>query len=714
MDMATCFLACFFSLLGFLLAGEVPDGRWNGNPWEIAELKRQAEAGEADAMAEWAYEAGQVISEVPHEPERIVDYTKRAMEKGSLLARALRGWQLREGFLEPIQAERGARLIMEAAEAGHPYAKCLLAKLILRGHFDGQAVKGVPDDLGLALKLWRESQAAGVGGLADEMTWRVLLSGAAGTVDQQGAYEVMIKQLESRELTMATLEKVHFATNGYRNHLTALFSEKDSARSREVMREAAQRGIAYADYRVAGEGLRSRSSEEVIHERMPRVLGAARLGAYPAFTHVLSFLSDNRFRGEKKANQAFTSSRAQTEKMVTLLFRNGLYRNSDLVTPFYAYHQGLKVKKGAVTDDELVTHYRLRMALFPEHDYHSQLADYLGFVARANEDQKMAERVIALYVLNSVSQTEARSKLALFLAKKKAAAGEKALWAATMRACFDELPKKWKHYNWTPEMKKRFEKGWAQMRPEEKAEADRLYEAGYPMADEFRKAAFEVLQETGDIDRNEVFQPREAAGEPKDEVWRRDEGAGERLATSHSSLEVSLVNDRRREVLRAYLAGEKLVEADGASLAALWLSEPGELRAMVEEEKKNGEERAQKILARMEKPVLLGKRLGGKVGWYFVLEEELLSARPYFHSLANGGRVGEAGILAGDVVAECFGIKLSGVDVRNRFALLLDLWPEELPVDLGVLRSEKKRGAQSFAVRDAQHQIRLTLGERKN
>ncbi len=104
-------------------------------------------------MAEWAYDASRLQSDLPCEPQKIKDYAERADKTGSLLGETMHGVQVKKGYLQPIDVTKGEKMIMDAADAGHPYAKCLLARDIITKIQGSRLVKGVPEDPELALKL---------------------------------------------------------------------------------------------------------------------------------------------------------------------------------------------------------------------------------------------------------------------------------------------------------------------------------------------------------------------------------------------------------------------------------------------------------------------------------------------------------------------------------------------------------------------------------
>ncbi|MBK1831211.1 hypothetical protein JIN77_10770 [Verrucomicrobiaceae bacterium R5-34] len=90
---------------------------------------------------------------------------------------------------------------------------------------------------------------------------------------------------------------------------------------------------------------------------------------------------------------------------------------------------------------------------------------------------------------------------------------------------------------------------------------------------------------------------------------------------------------------------------------------------------------------------------GATITWYLFFQKDKISSIPMIDRVQKGSPADRAGLLPGDVVDVCAGIRLASENSRNRFAQLLAQWPESIPLELKVRRSEQAASWSSMMKR---------------
>jgi TPR repeat protein len=113
----------------------LPDGAWNGKIWERERLLSGVEKGERDALAEWAYCCRRGLLKLPHNYELIYQRAKRAAEKGSLMGKRIIAKCVRHGEGTEANPQKAFELFSELNQLNCPDARIDLASYHLSGQF---------------------------------------------------------------------------------------------------------------------------------------------------------------------------------------------------------------------------------------------------------------------------------------------------------------------------------------------------------------------------------------------------------------------------------------------------------------------------------------------------------------------------------------------------------------------------------------------------
>lgn len=120
-------LITLFCLIGTLAHSAVPDGLWNGKPPEKAALLMQVEAGNADAIAEWAYWCMTTYGDRTFDSKTVVKEARAAAKGGSALGHALLAITAIRGYAGLKDYDQIVHHARTAYEAGHPIGGTAMA-----------------------------------------------------------------------------------------------------------------------------------------------------------------------------------------------------------------------------------------------------------------------------------------------------------------------------------------------------------------------------------------------------------------------------------------------------------------------------------------------------------------------------------------------------------------------------------------------------------
>ncbi|QQL44009.1 sel1 repeat family protein [Sulfuriroseicoccus oceanibius] len=109
------------------------DGAWNGKRWERERLFAGVAEGDPDALAEWAYCSSKVLLGIAYDEQLIYSRAKEAAERGSLFGRSLVGMCYQNGIAVEIDYEFSARVLNETMDQGCGYAAGWVGFLFSKG-----------------------------------------------------------------------------------------------------------------------------------------------------------------------------------------------------------------------------------------------------------------------------------------------------------------------------------------------------------------------------------------------------------------------------------------------------------------------------------------------------------------------------------------------------------------------------------------------------
>jgi len=207
---------------------------------DLASLRRQAEGGNGDAMAQlgWEYRQGRLLPRNLQEGRR---WLEAGVERGSTAAIAMLGWALLEdGGEEPETLQRGRELLQAGAEGGDPWAQMAWGYCIAAG------------DCGLTAKPqealpWLQAAAEGGVPYANWLMAKTLAELVTQREDREAAEQELSHWY--RAAAEAGI-KTAAASYGYRLE-TGLGQAIDLKQAARWYRLGAEQGDAYAQFKLA-------------------------------------------------------------------------------------------------------------------------------------------------------------------------------------------------------------------------------------------------------------------------------------------------------------------------------------------------------------------------------------------------------------------------------------------------------------------------------
>ncbi len=97
--------------------------------------------------------------------------------------------------------------------------------------------------------------------------------------------------------------------------------------------------------------------------------------------------------------------------------------------------------------------------------------------------------------------------------------------------------------------------------------------------------------------------------------------------------------------------------------------------------------KALKKLHTITKEKLRSQVLGASVGWHIYFKGEIIHTLPLIVHIKKNSLAEKAQLKAGDVIESCGPIVFSGDNTRNQFVILVNQWPQSIPLQLKIRRS---------------------------
>lgn len=146
------FLALTVLILGTLISqAEIPDGLWNGKPWDPEKLHKAVAAEDPEALAELAFWIKHGWGDQSYDLERAAKLAQKSARKGNPYGQAILSRMFSVGEGLEVRSKKALRFAKSAADAGHPLGLKNLANIQYKLNRNGEDW----------LKFTRESVAGG-------------------------------------------------------------------------------------------------------------------------------------------------------------------------------------------------------------------------------------------------------------------------------------------------------------------------------------------------------------------------------------------------------------------------------------------------------------------------------------------------------------------------------------------------------------------------
>ncbi|MBK1830268.1 hypothetical protein JIN77_06005 [Verrucomicrobiaceae bacterium R5-34] len=325
------------------------------------------------------------------------------------------------------------------------------------------------------------------------------------------------------------------------------------------------------------------------------------------------------------------------------------------------------------------------------HDPHHILGEYFTIKYNYHDvDKKEFDRGMAHLIYHSKCNLAAYWVTYNYLDAKKSNDLVKgvaaAQWALPMN---DGLHEKW--------MKKWLARSLKKLSPEEKKEAQKLVDEGFPHADKFRKQAFEYLQRVGDIPADRPFKKKQEEEEELEEISIPAKpqdliSALTLLLMLPEAAPQPLFTEDDQHLFTEYLAGKQLGFNKAKRLVILLTKNDKKLQALLKHHEQGKHAARVKELRSIighEHELHIGNTpLAASVGWYLTYRGDKVMCNPYVTRLGNNGPSSKAGLQVGDMIDRVNGVDTRHLQARNLFVRLVSCWPKGLPMHLQVKRGK--------------------------
>lgn len=465
------FLVC--SLQAF---GSVPDGLWNGKPWDVDEREAAAAKGDPEALAETAFCAWEAYGGVRSSEKTLYENAKKSAEQGNAYGLALLADCYSAGRGVEVDLQKALIYAEAAVKAGHPRGIKSLANV---RHALSQ---DTPEDN----RVWREAnqQAADAGCIsAISNVMRIHLFGTMGAkIDMDYAHTFLIEDFRKGNTVSRETAGIIVAFSKKRVELFKI-TDEEMARAMARLEMAVDlgdlRSLAVLGRKLCIEGDGERG--------FPMIVEAADSGDAYAKSAILDRLNSYDFPKENGLSAPFsTFYRLGRES-----FEGGIVSHRALRWAGLSY--GYSVLGGEANPEkalEVIKVFRKINRYSP--DYHEILG--LLYYNQFNEEITNRERGLAHYVLGSRQKRLIKQLCLATYHRKEKGANFVLSYAAAIA---------WKKGEKAPAMANTIiKKLREQLTPEQLEEAEDLIARNYPLAEEFQKEALEVLIRYGDLPKD--------------------------------------------------------------------------------------------------------------------------------------------------------------------------------------------------------------------
>lgn len=352
-------------------------------------------------MAEWAFEASLMQSDLPYEADKIKSYAERSAKAGSLLGKTLHGQHIKLGFHQAVQSVKGQKIINEAAEAGHPYAKFTLACNIFNRIYRNRLVGDVSDDPEVMFKLLEEAKNAEVAA-TDALEGLIAAVGADGTVDMKEFFDANWRCFRKKSSNVA-LDSLHYGSVQNNDPTHQFFTPEMHQEIIAVVEKASAKGDPRATFRLRTLGRNMGASyhdpETNFHETVPITLKAIQSGfSYARINLYWSIDHGYRCKG-RRWHEVTTSVENMSHEMVTE-YDEGLLGDIKYIGKYYSTALVRKLRyTGQPLPEKHVKTHRYFLRRYPSAEAYLQFANDLVITNRQPKNLAVGRRATNFFLL---------------------------------------------------------------------------------------------------------------------------------------------------------------------------------------------------------------------------------------------------------------------------------------------------------------------------
>ena len=672
-------------LLHSVTAAKFPDGAWNNKLWDKATLEKGVKNGDADALAEWAYCSANSRLNIKYDPKLIYKRSKQSAKEGSIMGSIMSSYCYRHSISAAYNAKKSLGLLKLAVDAKHPHAMARYADLNILSFNHHRTYIDLKGDMAIGLK-YLKLAAAGGAVEAKFVRGRSLLHSLDGIVDKEEAFKLLVESaVKNKHLPANRIiqNEIDWKTSD-----TRFIDEKSAQQVAQNFKlYHLLENPAESHPRYVTEIERGSQPHTIIPQAIkltndkygPMMNSMARWIRYGKWNH---YASANIVIGEYSSQANLAQElypRSYRSHYVADRYLIDLYQDPKTKKPVSP-----QSKAGAHAIKEFQNYFKHTpdckhvhlsfggyLASIGKHSPKDKIFKYRGIahLEYMSKDRYCAYWIAGYYIYHNVTRED----------KIKAAAA--AQWALQRD-----------RGQWKKNQLRWYNKAMKGLNPKEKERVQELIEDGYPHADKYRRAAFELLQKVGDIPAHKKF-----IGQEEEED---DEDGSAMLPTPDSPIDLcdNNINPAHKGnnldiLLLKYLKGEKIQDNHKRSLVKLFTLEQKTLLAHLDKVKDQDPivmaKKAEMLKVMKEENLIdQGKnRLGAKLGWYLIYGDEGMTSSPILTMVESGSTAEGSELWTADVIETIAGVDMKSADSRNRFKRFISLWPDNLPVQVIIRRS---------------------------
>ncbi len=477
----------------------VPDGGWNGKPWDRDKLIAGANNFDADAMAEWAFCSAESISGIEFNKQQIYRRSKYSAEKGSALGKYMLASCAFQGWGSEVKNDLGRRLLKEALEDPHPEATRLHG--VYQAYGEQGLSKNVEDGLAAI------NVAINAGSLNAKLyAARFLYEGTAGEIDLEGAAEIykeILMQYQSKRAA-ENIFRFHTSNNSTFRSLRHFFAEEHFQEAEKILKASAQLKYPYGDYLLVYWDIQKGK----LHEALPKMIANSRKGPWSHRTVI--DLVRYEYDDADSNIDTVTMGKYSRKKAAEIAYRMGLKSDENIVR---TYGHSLIYGHSSFDNERFRKGIKILRDLYFEEGPEASYTSYLIGVAlcrtyydrRRNTDPVKQEfiddyqRGINHLILQSPRQHASGWLVNLYSRNDEHRDMIKA-YAISL-----SMEKQSRSKDSKKEALARKKKILRDLDEKQKQAAEALYEEGFPTGEKWRRPAFEALKKIGDISPDYEF-----------------------------------------------------------------------------------------------------------------------------------------------------------------------------------------------------------------